>query len=196
MEKIIPRWEWRTFGEDLSKGEQNIIKYGNARHRESKEIYILSKNSNDNTKIRDELMDIKSPIRINEKTGLEQWTVLAKSAFPIHINDLALVFKTFGLELPYLDKDEYSYKEYIEVLIGENPDLKMINVDKNRHGYLIDDAIVEIAEVKFNEFSTKTIAVEHTDPKVVLRTIEKLSLTEYENVNYIKAMKQTFGLKY
>lgn len=29
MEKIIPRWEWRTFGNDLSKGEKNIIKYGN-----------------------------------------------------------------------------------------------------------------------------------------------------------------------
>ena len=43
MEKIIPRWEWRTFGEDLSKGEENIKKHGNPRHRESKEIYILSK---------------------------------------------------------------------------------------------------------------------------------------------------------
>jgi len=196
MEKIIPRWEWRTFGDDLTNGEENIKKYGNARHRESKEIYILSKKSNDNTKIRDELMDIKSPIRINNKTGLEQWTVLAKSAFPIHINDLALVYKAFGLKLPYLDKDEYSYEEYIKELIGKNPDLKMINVEKNRHGYLIDDAIVEIAEVKFNEFTTKTIAVEHADMKVVLNTVKKLGLTEYENVNYIKAMKRTLGFKY
>ena len=196
MEKIIPRWKWRTFGDDLTKGEENIKKYGNARHRESKEIYILSKKSNDNTKIRDELMDIKSPIRINNKTGLEQWTVLAKSAFPIHINDLALVYKAFGLKLPYLDKDEYSYEEYIKELIGKIPELKMINVEKNRHGYLIDDAIVEIAEVKFNEFTTKTIAVEHADMKVVLNTVKKLGLTEYENVNYIKAMKRTLGFKY
>ena len=196
MEKIIPRWEWRTFGDDLSKGEENIKKYGESRDRVSKEIYILSKNSNDNTKIRDELMDIKSPIRINEDTGLEQWTVLAKSAFPIHINDLALVYKAFGIKLPYLDKDEYSYKEYIEDLIGKNPSLKMINVEKNRHGYLIDDAIVEIAEVKFNEISTKTIAVEHADMEVVLKAVEKLGLTGYKNVNYIKAMKQTFGLEY
>ncbi|MBT4331728.1 MAG: hypothetical protein HOD64_00480 [Candidatus Cloacimonetes bacterium] len=196
MEKIIPRWEWRTFGEDLSKGEKNIKTYGNARHRESKEIYILSKNSNDNTKIRDELMDIKSPIRISEETGLEQWTVLAKSAFPIHINDLALVYKAFGLQMPYLEKDEYSYEEYIEDLIGKHPDLKMITVEKNRHGYLIDDAIVEIAEVKFNEFETKTIAVEHADMEIVLNTVKKLGLVEYENVNYIKAMKRAFGFRY
>ncbi len=196
MEKIIPRWEWRTFGDNLSKGEENIKKYGEPRNRRSNEIYILSKNSNDNTKIRDELMDIKSPIRINIETGLEQWTVLAKSAFPIHINDLALVYKAFGLKLPYLDKDEYSYKEYIEKLIGQNPELKMINVEKIRHGYLIDDAIVEIAEVKFNDFSTKTIAVEHSNPELVLKTVKKLGLTEYENVNYIKAMKRAFGLNY
>ncbi|KQC05527.1 MAG: hypothetical protein APR54_08170 [Candidatus Cloacimonas sp. SDB] len=196
MSKIIPRWEWRTFGDDLSKGEEEIKKCGTPRNRESSEIYILSAKSNDNTKIRDELMDIKSPIRINKDTGLEQWTVLAKSAFPIHINDLVLVYKAFGLQLPYLNKDEYSYKEYIEDLIGKNPDLKMVNVEKIRHGYLIDDAIVEIAEVKFNDFETKTIAVEHTDPELVLKTVKKLGLTEFENINYIKAMKRTFSMKY
>jgi hypothetical protein len=196
MSQIIPRWEWRTFGEDLTKGEEKIKSMGTPRDRESKEIYILSSKSNDNTKIRDELMDIKSPIRINEDTGLEQWTVLAKSAFPIHINNLALVYKAFGLKLPNLEKDEYSYKEYIEELIGKNPDLIMVNVEKNRHGFLIDDAIVEIAEVKFNDFETKTIAVEHADPEVVLNTVIKLGLTEYENVNYIKAMKRTFKLEY
>jgi hypothetical protein len=141
-------------------------------------------------------MDIKSPIRINKDTGLEQWTVLAKSAFPIHINDLALVYKAFGLKLPYLKKDEYSYQEYITELIGKNPDLMMVDVKKTRHGYLIDEAIVEIAEVKFNDYATKTIAVEHADPELVLKTVKKLDLTEYENINYIKAMKRAFNLKY
>ena len=196
MEKIIPRWEWRTFGADLSKGEENIKLFGNARDRKSNEIYILSKRSNDNTKIRDELMDIKSPIRINNETGLEQWTVLAKSSFPIHINDLVLIYKAFGIKMPYLAKDEYAYKEYIEELIIKNPDLKVINVEKNRHGYLIDGAIVEIAEVKFNGIETKTIAVEHADQELVLQTVKKLNLSGYENVNYIKAMKRTFGLEY
>ena len=196
MEKIIPRWEWRTFGKNLSKGEENIKNNRIARDRKSKEIYILSKHSNDNTKIRDELMDIKSPIRINEKIGLEQWTVLAKTAFPIHINDLTLVFKAFGIKLPYLKKDEYSYREYIEDLIRKNSDLMMIDVEKNRHGYLIDESIVEIAGVKFNEFEIKTIAVEHKYPQLVLQTVKKLGLSNFENVNYIKAMKRIFGLEY
>jgi exopolyphosphatase/guanosine-5'-triphosphate,3'-diphosphate pyrophosphatase len=193
MEKIIPRWEWRTFGEDLKDGEEAIKKYEMSRIKESKEIYILSKKSNDNTKIRDELMDIKTPIRINSETGLEQWTVLMKAGFPIHINDLALVYKAFGLPLPYLEKDEYSYQEYINELIGKNPDLMMVDVEKKRYGYIIDDAIVEIAEVKFNNIPIKTIAVEHANPELVINTVKKLGLDKYENVNYIKAMKRTFN---
>ncbi len=193
MEKIIPRWEWRTFAEDLKDGEEAIKKYEMSRIKESKEIYILSKKSNDNTKIRDELMDIKTPIRINTETGLEQWTVLMKAGFPIHINDLALVYKAFGLPLPYLEKDEYSYQEYINELIGKNPDLMMVDVEKKRYGYIIDDAIVEIAEVKFNNIPIKTIAVEHANPELVINTVKKLGLDKYENVNYIKAMKRTFN---
>jgi len=196
MNKVVPRWEWRTFGNNLEDGKKNIKKHGDARHRESTEIYILSQKSNDNTKVRDELMDIKSPIRINNETGLEQWTVVTKAEFPIHINDLVIVYKAFGLEMPYLEKDEYSYSEYVNDLIAKNPNLRIVDVKKNRHGYLIDDAIVEFAQVKFDDYKTETIAVEHTDPDLVLKTMDKLGLKGMENINYIKAMKQHFGLKY
>lgn len=196
MRKIIPRWEWRTFGNKFGKGEENIKKYEITRVKKSDEIYILSSKSNNNTKIRNELMDIKSLIRINKETGLEQWTVLTKASFPIHINDIALVYKAFGLELPYLDKDEYSYTEYLEELIAKNSNLKMVNVHKERNGYMVNDAIVEIAEVKFDDFKTRTIAVEHADMEVVLRTLKKLGLIGLKNVNYINAMKRTFGMTY
>jgi hypothetical protein len=141
-------------------------------------------------------MDIKTPIRFDKKTKLEQWTILAKSDFPIHINDLALVYKAFGLKLPYLEKDEYSYQEYLNDLIAPNPQLRMVDVKKKRNGFLVDAAIVEFAEVKFDDISIKTVAVEHTNPDLVLKTVKKLGLEKFENINYIKAMKQTFDMKY
>lgn len=197
MNKIIARWEWRTFGESFLSAEKKIKELGeNPRLKKSSEIYILSNKSNDNTKIRDELMDIKTLIRQHEGTKLEQWTVLSKSNFPIHINELALVFKAFGVALPYLEKDEYSYDDYLTKIIADNPELKMVNVQKERHGYLIDDAIVEFADVMFDETKLKTLAVEHADPKLVVKTVKKLGLEKFENINYIKAMKRTFNLDY
>lgn len=195
MEKIIPRWEWRTFGTDFGKSEELIKKSGSPNTRESEEIYILSTESNDNTKIRNKLMDIKTPLRIN-KNGLEQWTVLMKAGFPIHINDLAIVYKAFGFDLPYLEKDQYTYNEYLDDLIGNNPNLRTIKVIKKRQGYIINEAIVEIADVTFNGEPIRTIAVEHADPDLVLETVKKLQLESYPNINYIKAMKNQFGLNY
>jgi len=195
MEKIVPRWEWRTFGDGFGNSEDLIRQHKQTANRQSSEIYILSSSSNDNTKIRDELMDIKTPIRLTD-AGLEQWTVLMKAGFPIHINDLAVVYKAFGLKMPYFGKDEYTYDEYIGEIIKPNEDLTMVDVFKHRCGYLIDEAIVEIADVTFNGFPLKTVAVEHTDPELVLATVKKLGLLQFENINYIKAMKRTFNLTY
>ena len=196
MGKIIPRWEFRSFQTDFGKAEELIQQHEATRIRESSEVYILSQKSNDNTKVRDELMDIKTPLRISAQTKLEQWTVLMKAGFPIHINELALVYKAFGLQMPYCERDEYTYQQYIEKLIKPNPDLRMVNVYKKRFGYLNDECLVEIAEVKFDEIQKKTIAVEHIDPELVQKTIMKLKLSQLENINYIKEMKRTFGMNY
>ena len=196
MGKIIPRWEFRSFQTDFGKAEELIQQHEATRIRESSEVYILSQKSNDNTKVRDELMDIKTPLRISAQTKLEQWTVLMKAGFPIHINELALVYKAFGFQMPYCERDEYTYQQYIERLIKPNPDLRMVNVYKKRDGYLIDECIVEIAEVKFDEIQKKTIAVEHMDPELVQKTVMKLELSQFENINYIKEMKRTFGMNY
>ena len=195
MGKIIPRWEWRTFGDDLKDGISAIQAYPEGKVRESAEIYILSEKSNDNTKIRDELMDIKTLIRVNQD-GLEQWTPILKAGFPIHITDLAVVYKAFNIPLPYLEKDEYTYEEYLNMLINPNHALHPVNVVKERHGYTIDECIVEIAYVKFNNMPHQTIAVEHANPELVIKTVKKLGLDRYENINYIKAMKQQLGLSY
>ena len=60
MATIIPRWEWRTFGNEFGVAEEKIKAYEMGNFKKSEEKYILSRNSNDNTKIRDDLMDIKS----------------------------------------------------------------------------------------------------------------------------------------
>ncbi len=196
MEKIIPRWEFRSFQPHFGKAEELIQQYEVTRIKESSEVYILSQRSNDNTKVRDELMDIKTPLRIDSQTKLEQWTVLMKAGFPIHINELALVYKAFGLQMPYCENDEYTYQQYIEKLIKPNPNLRMVNVYKKRFGYLIDGCLVEIAEVKFDEINKKTIAVEHIDPELVRKTVSNLDLSQFENINYIKEMKRTFDMNY
>ncbi len=188
MEKIIARWEWRTFGHAFGVAEEKIKTYP-AKVRESSEVYILSARSMDNTKIRDGLMDIKYLVQVNENQ-LEQWYPLMKAGFPIQPEQLQQTLKAWKIEIPEADLREYSYDEFLNVLVKRHPLLAMVHVYKERHGYTINNCIVEIANLKFDNQPIRTIAVEHEDPALVYDTVRMLSLAGLENTNYLKALKR------
>ena len=41
---------------------------------------------------------------------------------------------------------------------------------------------------------TRTICVEHEDPQNVINTVRQLNLDRYENINYLRAMKDAVGM--
>ncbi len=55
--------------------------------------------------------------------------------------------------------------------------------------------IAEIADLLINGAAIKTIAVESVDVEAVLKVKATLGLEEYENVNYILAIKRIIGME-
>ena len=191
--KIIPRWEWRTFGENFGVTEEKIKAYELANFKKSEEKYILSRNSNENCKIRDDLMDIKSLQEINDDK-LEQWYPTLKEGFPLSKETITMLCKDFfKIDVPAMDKDSYTYEEYVE-LCKAQPDLCVVDVYKERSIYTINEAVVEIAETKFNGVPMRTVCVEHIDPANVIGVVRSLEAENFENINYIQAMKKAVGL--
>ena len=188
MDKIIARWEWRTFGYAFGVAEEKIETFP-AKVRESSEVYILSVCSMDNTKIRDMLMDIKYLVQVNENK-LEQWNPLMKAGFPIQPDQVRETVKAWKVDVPESAIASYSYDDFLNVLVQKHPDLKMVHVYKERHGYTINNCIVEIANLKFDNDPIRTVAVEHEDPKLVWDTVCMLGLEKFENINYLKALKK------
>lgn len=194
MPEIIPRWEWRTFGTaPFGEGEELIKASGPAKVRRSTEVYILSAQSMNNTKVRDGLMDIKT-LKAVDDHALEQWNPILKAQFPLEAATLAEIFAAFGVPLPGLARDAYTFDQYLEELIRPHGQLAAVDVAKERHGYGIDGTIVEIAEVTFNGTPRRTVAVEHEDPGLVWSTVSRLKLDRYANINYLRAMKAVVGM--
>lgn len=193
MAEIKARWEWRTFGESFGAAEKNILSFPQDKARRSDEVYILSRNSMDNTKIRDMLLDIKTLRQVNADR-LEQWFPVMKAGFPLAPPVLAEVFRAWRATLPRLKRDAYGYEEFLAELVSPHADLKTVRVEKERHGYMIDGCIVEIADLKFDGAPTRTVAVEMEDPEAVQATVRRLGLEGFENVNYLKALKRFAGL--
>jgi hypothetical protein len=194
MQEIIPRWEWRTFTNDLGKAEENIRKFPEGKTRESSEVYILSEVSMDNTKVRDNLMDIKTLQQVNEDR-LELWLPIMKGTFPLPVSEIEKVFKCFRVALPKFGRQEYTFEQYLDEVIKPSKLLKAVNVMKKRTGFTINNCIVEIAEVKVEEKWIKTAAVEMEDPALVIKTVRELGLEAFPNINYLRGLKNLVGMK-
>lgn len=193
MAEIRARWEWRTFGEEFGEAEARINAFPKDKVRNSSEVYILSRKSTDNTKIRDMLMDIKTLQQVNGDR-LEQWFPVMKAGFPLTGPVLSDVFKAWKAPLPPLRREAYGYEEFLGELVAPHPDLRKVQVEKERHGFMINDCIVEIADLKFDGRPVRTVAVEMEDPDRVIRTVRELGLAGFENVNYLKALKRFIGM--
>ena len=188
MEKIIPRWEWRTFGDGFGDAENRFKAFTPDKVRESAEIYILSAVSNDNTKIRDMLMDIKTLQQVNED-GLEQWMPVMKGSFPLPVEEIARVFGAFRVAPQPFRRDAYTLEQFIGELVKVSRHLRAVDVRKKRTGYLINGCIAEIAEVTVEGTTTRTVAIEAEDPVKVIATVRQLGLDRFSNINYLRGLK-------
>ncbi len=66
---------------------------------------------------------------------------------------------------------------------------------KRRFAFTINGCIAEIAHLLINGAAIQTVAVELEDVDAVLKAMEMLGLTEYENVNYLLAIKRIIGME-
>jgi len=196
VSQIIPRYEFRTFAQNFGIVETKMRRLSRCEQiRESSEIYIVSAaNNENNTKIRDGKMDIK--VLVETKQGLERWNPRMKGEFPMKTEIIRNeVFPAFGVPEPEFKRAEYTLDQYLDEIIIPHPQLAAVRVFKRRFAFTINGCITEIAHLLINGAAIQTVAVELEDVAAILKAIDMLGLTEYENINYLLGIKRIIGLE-
>lgn len=194
-EKVVPRAEFRVFGQgviDIVGLSMWNAKAQLFKIRQSKEIYILSRLTNEaNVKIRDGLLDIKTKVGETEE-GYEIFQPRGKFEFPVKKDELATILSNLLTPLS-ADNPTYTLEEFLE-MIAEHPDLTAVNVEKDRYGFSVNGVICEYAEVLFNGALTETACAESEDYAAMKEVIKKLEIDDFENTNYLKAAKRVVNM--
>ncbi len=192
------RFEFRSFGQDFQSVHLRMAALSQPvpqefEKRTSSETYIVSP-TNDafNCKIRDDKFDIKKLQRTED--GLEQWDVYLKEPFPLNGEIIEqTIIPALLTHPPAIEKREYSKDEFYEML-SKIPELQVINVKKERFGYMINDVICEFGYVWINDTKVETVSAESTQKDDVLQIMRNLGMEGMENINYLKAIKRATGL--
>ncbi|MDJ0947399.1 MAG: hypothetical protein QNJ94_00610 [Alphaproteobacteria bacterium] len=186
MAEIIPRWEWRTFARTIET-QIDLAAHPQTRHVESSETYLASPTSEDNPKIRNELIDIKALQQVNDD-GLEQWTVALKASFPLSGDQVSAVYRALKLDAPPAS-GECDFDTLLR-MIEEDGRAWAVSADKVRDLYDVDGCTVEASRVTLDGEAFETVAAEDPDPVKVWNTVGKLGLQERENMSYVKAIQR------
>jgi exopolyphosphatase/guanosine-5'-triphosphate,3'-diphosphate pyrophosphatase len=192
MGNIIPRWEWRTFGETFGAADKQFAALEPGGVQESDEIYLLSPVGDQNVKIRDRLMDIKTLEQVNTD-GLEQWKPVMKGSFPLPAAQVKSVFDAFGVAQPPLARTDYTLEQFVDELAKPGGRLRVVNVHKKRTRYQIDGCMSEMTDVIADGRKTRTVAIESENPARVIATVRRLGLDKFKNISYPRGLKQLVG---
>jgi exopolyphosphatase/guanosine-5'-triphosphate,3'-diphosphate pyrophosphatase len=182
MAAIIPRWEWRAFGEGLGAAEEALAALTPGPVEESDELYLLSA-ADDNVKVRDDLLDIKL-LREVDAHGLERWEPVMKEGFPLPAAEVPRVFDALGVPPPPVTREAYTLGQFLTELVEPSRELRAVWVHKRRVRYRLGSCRAELADLEVEGRAARTIAVEAEDPAAVIAAVGELGLDGQVNTGY------------
>jgi exopolyphosphatase/guanosine-5'-triphosphate,3'-diphosphate pyrophosphatase len=190
--EIVPRWEWRTFGDSFGAAEKSFAALTPERVQESDEIYLLSTADGDTVKVRDELMDVKHLEHVDDD-GLEQWLPVMKAGFPLPAADVGAVLGSLRVTAPALERDAYTLDQLLDEIVRPHDELRDVQVHKRRQRYTIGGCTSELTDVRADGSSTRTIALETEDAARVIAAVRELGLESRSNTSYPRGLKALLG---
>jgi exopolyphosphatase/guanosine-5'-triphosphate,3'-diphosphate pyrophosphatase len=189
---IVPRWEWRTFGDAFGEAESRLNAVSPTKVQDSEELYILPDRVEGSVKVRDGQLDVKRLEEVNDD-GLEQWRPVAKAEFPLHADEVAALLEALDAIVPALERATYDVAQLVEDVVAPHDDLRAISVRKHRVHLVVDGCMVELTDVRSGSQATRTLAVENESPEIVRATVEALGLWTRPNVSFPRGLALLVG---
>ena len=192
---IVPRWEWRTFGDDFGAADEALAALGVERVEDSDDLYLLVRDGDATVKLRHGLLDVKGLLAVDDN-GLEQWVPVAKHRFPVSRDDVAVALARLRVAAPSLERETYTADELLDEVVGPADALRAVMAHKRRTHYAFGGCRAEICEVKADGASTRSLVVESEDPARVIAAVRSLGLETRANVCMVRGLKvmTSFGL--
>lgn len=201
MDLVRPRYEFRTFRDDLTRLEEQVSSIGSRltpRHpaiEEADEIvqdiyFVRGGATGRSLKIRNDRLELKALLSCCDQ--LELWQPVVSSSFPLswdHVRDAILP----DVELPD-SSSRVDCGTFLDLLRGAVPQVLIHHVRKARQRFLIDGILVTLDRMCINGASAQSVTIEADRTKHVNEIRKLLRLSDAENVSVPRMLSRVAGL--
>ncbi|TDX67277.1 hypothetical protein EDE12_101821 [Methylosinus sp. sav-2] len=186
-----PRWEWRIFGADLAALEAKLGS-PTSLPRRSDEIYLLNALTPHSAKIRDEALEVKRLLRVDD--GLELWEPAFRAPFPVTAERLAAAAAALALPLSRLDRAAYDEARFLAEIVAPCPALRGVAVRKSRLRFSFRGCAAEFVRLQIGPAPMESVALESEDERRLAEALDALDADPRLNVNFPKGVERAAAL--
>lgn len=186
-----PRWEWRIFGADLAALEAKLGS-PTSLPRRSDEIYLLNALTPHSAKIRDEALEVKRLLRVDD--GLELWAPAFAARFPVTAERLAAAAAALALPLSHLDGAAYDEARFLAEIVAPCPALRAVFVRKSRLRFSFRGCAAEFVRLQIGPAPMESVALESEDERRLAAALRALDADPRLNVNFPKGVERAAAL--
>ena len=194
METIVPRWEWRTFGQEFGAAEPRFAalaarKSSEQRGNLSRWPPVPTPTSRSATSF---LISSFSNAWI--RTAWNSGGPCCKAPFPLSASAVASVRSALGLPEAAATSGSLSLDQLLAEIAPPGGPVHIVNVSKTRTRYHVQGCVSELTDVIANGKKVRTVAIEDADAAKVIAAVAAMGLDRYPNTSYPRGLKEVIGL--
>lgn len=175
------RWEWRIFSEKpLNRLAPLFKKLHRANAKKNRDLYVVSRLTDANLKIREGMLEIKIMLEASP-CGAERWRPAFRCPFPPSQELFANISGYTGLSLPL---------EFEEGIIRPTDQLAVVEIEKSRDIYLVENTIIETGTARFEGHKLWSLCAESADLSQLQYFIRGCHMENEHTESYVTLLKK------
>lgn len=190
----LPRWQWRTFGDDLTWLARQLDSPDFGRGRWSDEVHLVCLQSSHHAWIRRGALEMRWRKEVGFG-GFELWDPILRATWPLECGEVARMFAAWGLGWTGNGRAFLDVNGFLDEVERASPAVRAVRLARRIERTRIDGIDCSLETLTTGPAAWwQSFAIEHEDPTVVSHALARLGLEARDNVNFIQGLKQALHL--
>ena len=190
----LPRWQWRTFGRDLSHVSTKLDAPDLGRGRWSDEVHLVCQRSLHHAWLAKDTLELLWR-KVVGSDGCELWDSILRASLPFDPSTVAQLFAAWGQSDTVPARQFADVDTFVGAVEAAAPCVRAVRVARRRERTSLDGIECSFETLLAGDGGRwQSFAVEHEDPAVIAHVLRTLGLDARDNVNFVQGLKQALGL--
>lgn len=190
----IPRWQWRTFGPDLSWLTCRLSAPPSVESRRISQTHLVCLHSAHHAWLHDGRLELRWRKEVGGE-GFELWDTILRADAPFQAVHLEQLFAAWGVAAPSQWSQELDVATFLGGPIAETPSVRPVEVVRDSQNVMLDGIACCLETISAEpSILLQSFAVEHEDPELLQHLLDDLGLHDRVNTSFLQGLRQGLGL--